>query len=67
MKSGFKLLWTSNALKELDETFEYLETNFSAKELNQLANKIENICELISKNPNIFPISKHYDVHSGNP
>ena len=63
MKSGYKLFWTANAFKELSETFEYLETNFSVKELNQLANKIENISELISKNPNIFPISKQVNVH----
>ncbi len=63
MKSGYKLLWTANALKELSDTFKYLETNFSSKELNQLANKIENISELISKNPNLFPISKKKNVH----
>lgn len=63
MKSGYKLLWTANAIKELSDTFSYLETNFSFKELNQLANKLENISELISKNPNIFPISKKNNVH----
>jgi plasmid stabilization system protein ParE len=63
MKNGYKLLWTANALKELHDTFSYLETNFSDKELNQLANKMENIAELISKNPNIYPISKKKNVH----
>jgi hypothetical protein len=40
MKSGYKILWTANALKELDDTINYLENNFSIKELIQLANKI---------------------------
>ena len=63
MKSGYKILWTANALKELDDSINYLENNFSIKELIQLANKIENVSELISKNPNIFPISKQNNVH----
>jgi plasmid stabilization system protein ParE len=54
MKSGYKVLWTKNALEELNKTIEYLEQNFSEKEIHKLANKIENISELISQNPHLF-------------
>jgi hypothetical protein len=33
MKSGYKVLWTDHALNELEKTIEYLETDFSEKEL----------------------------------
>tara|TARA_Y100000815_G_C13340296_1_gene499658 strand:+ start:1666 stop:1800 length:135 start_codon:yes stop_codon:yes gene_type:complete len=41
MKSGYKILWTDHALDELAKTFEYLEENFSEKELQRLSNSIE--------------------------
>jgi plasmid stabilization system protein ParE len=33
MKSGYKILWTDFALKELEKTIEYLEENWTEKEL----------------------------------
>jgi plasmid stabilization system protein ParE len=41
MKSGYKILWTNHALIELEKTIEYLENNFSSKELEKLSQKIE--------------------------
>jgi len=58
MKSGYDIVWTPNALKELDQTIEYLETNFSEKEIKKLAEKTENTLSLISKNPNLFQFQK---------
>lgn len=55
MKSGYKIQWTDNALAELAKTIEYLEENFTDKEIRKLALKIESTTELISQNPNIFP------------
>ena len=37
MKNGYKILWTDNALNELEKTIEYLETNWTEKELRNLA------------------------------
>ncbi len=37
MKSGYKIYWTDNALAELKETFEYLEKNWTEKELKNLS------------------------------
>ncbi len=54
MKSGFDIKWTNHALKELVETFEYLENNWTETELQKLSIKLEKIIELISKNPDLF-------------
>ena len=51
MKSGYNISWTPNALSELEETIEYLQKNFSEKEVTKLAHKIESFSEIISQNP----------------
>ena len=43
MKSGYNIFWTPNARKELEKTLEYLEKNFTDRELKKLAVKIEEI------------------------
>ncbi|MBK0381790.1 type II toxin-antitoxin system RelE/ParE family toxin [Pedobacter sp. SD-b] len=55
MKSGYSIKWTSHALKELEQTISYLQENFSDKEINKLALKIEKTLNLIEQNPFIFP------------
>ena len=57
MRSGYKVLWTENALSELGSTYQYLEQNFSKSELKKLSIEIDKILKLISKNPKMFPIS----------
>jgi plasmid stabilization system protein ParE len=63
MKSGFNIFWTPNSKNELKKTIEYLEQNFTNKEIKKLVQKIENISELISQNPNVFPKSENKDIH----
>ena len=62
MKSGYKIKWTDNALSELKTTFEYIENNWTEKELRKLSNEIERTLNLISNNPNLFPKSENIDV-----
>lgn len=57
MQNGYKVFWTENALNELSQTIDYLENNFSVKELKFLAKEIEKTVYLISNNPNLFPVS----------
>ena len=57
MKNGYKILWTDHALKELANTITYLEENWTAKELQNLAVKIEETLLLISQNPYLFQVS----------
>jgi len=58
MKSGYKVEWTYNALNELKATYEYLEENWTEKELKNLSLEIERTIKLISANPKLFPLSE---------
>ncbi len=62
MKSGYKVHWTKHALDELAQTLEYLEKNFSEKEIKRLARKVESITELLSRHPKMFPESESKNV-----
>lgn len=57
MKSGFKIFWTDHALYELKETIEYLENKWTERELRIFSAKLDHTIELISKSPEMFPIS----------
>jgi plasmid stabilization system protein ParE len=41
MKCGYNILWTPKALNELEKTIEYLEENFSEKEIKKLAQRLK--------------------------
>jgi plasmid stabilization system protein ParE len=54
MTNGYKILWTDFALSELKNTIEYLEENWTNRELKNLALEIEKAVNLLSHNPNLF-------------
>jgi plasmid stabilization system protein ParE len=56
MKNGYKIFWTDFALNELKTTIEYLEENWTEKELHTLVLKLEESLSLISQNPNLFQV-----------
>ncbi len=58
MKSGYKILWTDHALSELENTIVYLEENWTERELKNFSQELDHTIELISKNPELFQISK---------
>lgn len=58
MKNGYKILWTDNALNELQKTVEYLEEYWTEKELRILATNLEKTLNLISNNPYLFQASE---------
>ncbi len=62
MKSGYEILWSSHALKELEAVFNYLENNFTDKEINKLASEIEETIELIKQNPKLFREVEYRDT-----
>ena len=57
MTNGYKILWTDFSLKELKQTIEYLKENWTDRELQNLALKIEETLILLSQNPNLFQSS----------
>lgn len=62
MKSGYRIEWTDNALEELKSTFNYLEDNWTERELSRLSNELERILNLISINPRLFPVSEERNI-----
>jgi plasmid stabilization system protein ParE len=63
MKNGYKVFWTEHALNELEKTIEYLQINFSDKELERLSQKIESTIYLISQNPGLFSKSDSKGIY----
>jgi len=60
MASGYKVRWTSFALNELAETINYLEENWTQRELKNFASPLDHTIELISKNPLLFQESDEF-------
>lgn len=58
MKNGYKILWTDNALKELQKTVKYLEEHWTETELRNLVINLEKTLNLISNNPYLFQVSE---------
>jgi len=58
MKSGYNILWTDHAISELKGTLEYLEENWTERELTNFSKELDHTIELISKNPELFQVSK---------
>lgn len=58
MANGYKIFWTDFALSELEKTIEYLEENWTERELQNLAFEIEETLNLLSHNPNLFQASE---------
>ena len=60
MTNGYKILWTDHALDELQKTIDFLEENWTEKELRNLAIKLEETITLISHNPDLFQVSESH-------
>lgn len=58
MKSGYKILWTDFALSELAKTIQYLEDNWTEREIRILIFTLEETLSFISQNPNLFQVSE---------
>ena len=62
MESGYNIFWTDHALSELADTYEYLELNFTPREMKNLSLEIDQVPQLISKKPKLFPISESLEI-----
>jgi len=51
-------LWTEHALSELKDTLEYLKEKWTERELSNFSKELDHTIELISKNPELFQVSK---------
>jgi plasmid stabilization system protein ParE len=57
MESGYKIVWTENALAELKETINHIEQNWNERVIRKFATKLEDTLLLISGNPEMYPVS----------
>jgi plasmid stabilization system protein ParE len=57
MKNTYKVIWSDEALGRLKLIFAYLENRFSEKDVKKFAQKFEKQLELITTNPETFPLS----------
>jgi len=60
MESIYKILWSDEALKNLKLIIDYLEKNWTQKELTQFAKLLDKRLALIEHNPYAFPLIDDY-------
>jgi len=64
MKSGLKIRWTEEAIHNLECIIEYLESNWTSKEVSRFFVKLEKQIHLLSLFPEAYPLSlKKKNVH----
>ena len=56
----YKILWTEEALSNLEEILDYLNERWTQKEINKFKDKLNKQLELIIKFPKIFPVSNFH-------
>ena len=56
MKNIFKIIWSDEALKNLNAIIFYLENNWTENELKQFTKLLDGSINTIAINPNLFPI-----------
>ena len=57
MKSTYSVFWSDEATKGLSEIIEYIEHRFSEKDVRKFLKLFEENIEVISTNPELFPLS----------
>jgi len=63
MKSGYSIEWTLEAERNLSAIFDYLEDNWTQREISNFAERLESNLEYISEHPAAFPFySKERNV-----
>lgn len=62
MKSISKVIWSAEALENLEKIITYLEKNWSEKEIKKFVKKLEKQISLIKKQPLSFPKSQLVEI-----
>jgi len=61
MKSTYKIIWTDEAFRNLENIITYLEKFWTEKEIRKFARLLDKQLILIKKNPSLYPYSKKSD------
>ena len=62
MKSGYKIFWTEHAASELEKTIQYLQTEFSDKEISKLLIKLKESIEKGLEDANSGKLKPHSEI-----
>lgn len=54
MKSGYKIFWSETALSDLQNIIDYLSANWTSREIQNFAKRLDNRVDLIALNPKLF-------------
>jgi plasmid stabilization system protein ParE len=54
MKSGYKIFWSEAALSDLQNIIDYLSENWTLKEIQNFAKRLDKRVDLIALNPKLF-------------
>lgn len=57
MRNGYKLIWSINAAQELEMIIDYLQTEWSTREINNFIQKLDKRLNIITQSPFAFPKS----------
>ena len=58
MKNTYSVFWSSEALKNMETIFLYLEENWTQRELRKFAKQLDKQIKLIQRNPFLFEKSE---------
>jgi plasmid stabilization system protein ParE len=59
MGSDFKVFWTDEAIKNLQSIMDYLDCQWTQREIDNFKKKLAKQIELIETNPRLFPVSEY--------
>ena len=59
MDSDFKVVWTDEAIDNLESILDYLDHVWTQREVDNFKKKLGKKIELIEQNPKIFPVSAY--------
>ena len=62
MKSISKVVWSEEAVENLQKIIQFLEENWSEKEIRKFAMKLEKQISIIKSQPHTFPKANNFDV-----
>lgn len=54
MKSGYKIFWSEAALSDLQNIIDYLSENWTSREIQNFAKRLDKRVDLIALNPKLF-------------
>lgn len=58
MDYKYRIIWSEEAVKNLENVLDYLNRRWTQREVNNFKVKLSRLLDIISQNPRLFPISE---------